>query len=221
MITARPRTAALPTANQLATADQLGSDLGQIPLSFSDLSGRLVEVTGGPSSGRSSWLARLVATVQADGETAAWLQLAPGTLYPPDLAALGVDLTALTTCLLPDGQALLKTADILLRSGGFGLVVADLADTAIRPTDGQLGRLLGLCQKHGAVLALLTRALEPQAGEVARGAALGSLVSLRVALRRSAPQAGQCQLVAEVVKDKRRGPGRQLREVWALPEDLL
>ena len=70
MITALPRTAAPPTANQLATADPLGSDLGQIPLSFSDLSGRLVELTGGPTSWRSSWLARLVA--QAWGEVYVW-----------------------------------------------------------------------------------------------------------------------------------------------------
>jgi hypothetical protein len=64
MTTPLPRTAALPTANQLATADPLASDLGQIPLWFSDLSGRLVELTGVPSSGRSSRLARLVAQVQ-------------------------------------------------------------------------------------------------------------------------------------------------------------
>jgi hypothetical protein len=40
MIAALPRTAAPPTANQLAIADPLASDLGQIPPSFSDLSGR-------------------------------------------------------------------------------------------------------------------------------------------------------------------------------------
>jgi hypothetical protein len=72
MITALPSTAALPTANQLATEDPLGSEVGQIPLSFSDLSGRLVEVTGGPSSGRSSRLARVVAQVR-------------GQLYPRSL----------------------------------------------------------------------------------------------------------------------------------------
>ena len=72
MIAALPRTAALPTANQLATADPLASDLGQIPLWFSDLSGRLVELTGGPSSSRSSWLARVVAQ--------AWGQLYPWSL---------------------------------------------------------------------------------------------------------------------------------------------
>jgi len=54
MTTALPRTAALPTANQLATTDPLASDLDQIPLLFSDL------------SGRSSRLARVVA--QACGE---------------------------------------------------------------------------------------------------------------------------------------------------------
>ena len=64
MTTALPRSAAPPTANQLATADPLGTDLGQIPLSFTDLSGRLVELTGGPATWRSSWLARVVAQVR-------------------------------------------------------------------------------------------------------------------------------------------------------------
>lgn len=72
MITALPRTAALPTANQLAIANPLASDLGQIPLSFSDLSGHLVELTGGPSYWRSSRLARVVAQ--------AWGQLYPWSL---------------------------------------------------------------------------------------------------------------------------------------------
>jgi len=72
MITALPSTAALPTANQLATEDPLGSEVGQIPLSFSDLSGRLVELTGGPSSWQSSRLPLVVAQ--------AWGQLYPWSL---------------------------------------------------------------------------------------------------------------------------------------------
>lgn len=214
------------------------------PGSLADLSGRLIEVTGAGATGRMSWLARLVAQAQREGETAAWLQLAPGQLYPPDLQGVGIDVNALVVGLLPDGPALLRTADMLLRSGGFGLVVVDLDGVALRPTDGQLGRLLGLCQKHGAALALLTRevataeAQGPQRGRDGGGLQLGSLVSLRWQVTRAVtpagqgsqgqgslqgqgPLRGQCTLQAEAVKDKRRGPGRRAEQVWSWPEGMV
>jgi recombination protein RecA len=198
------------------------------PGSLADLAGRLIEVTGAEAMGRTSWLARLVAQAQREGETAAWLQMAPGMLYPPDLQGVGIDVNALVVGLLPDGPALLRTADMLLRSGGFGLVVVDLDGVPLRPTDGQLGRLLGLCQKHGAALALLTRetrAAETQ-GQDGGGLQLGSLVSLRLQVGRESQTgrellAGQCTLRTEAVKDKRRGPGRRSEAEWRLPEGML
>jgi recombination protein RecA len=164
---------------------------------------------------RTSWLATLIAQAQAAGETTAWLQTAPGTLYPPDLALVGVDVEALVVGLLPDAPAQLKAADWLLRSGGFGVVVLDWADEALPPGwpgDGPLGRLLGLCQKHGATLLLRTR----QAGRAGEGAGLGSMVSLRLAVRRQGNE-----LLVEVIKDKRRGPGRVQREQRLPPEGLM
>ncbi len=141
--------------------------LGEIELA--ELTGRIVEVTGQRGQGCTSWLAHLIARAQKDGETTAWLQIAPGELFPPDLAAAGIDVRALAVGLLPDLKAQLRAADILLRSGGFGIVVLDLAcaqpsvaagsetRAARRPGDKSLGRLQGLCQKHGATLVLLTQ----------------------------------------------------------------
>ncbi len=205
-------------------AEHLASDSKTLALpatwSIADLAGRLIEVTGRDAAGRTSWLARLVAQTQREGETAAWLQVAPGQLYPPDLQTAGIDVRALAVGMLPDGPALLRAADVLLRSGGFGLVVVDLDGVPLRPTDGQLGRLLGLCQKHGAALALLTR--EVAGGtEPGAGLQLGSLVSLRLQMARDLPAAGRCTLRAEVVKDKRRGPGRRLQAQWHTPDGML
>jgi len=87
-------------------------------LAQAELAGRLVEVTGQGASARISWLAGLVAAAQREGETVAWLQLCVGSLYPPDLVRLGIDLTKLSVALLPDATALLRGADILLRTGG-------------------------------------------------------------------------------------------------------
>lgn len=193
------------------------------PWTPADWAGRIVEVTGSASSGCTTFVAHMVAAAQREGEPTAWLQLRDGSLYPPDLAALGVDLQALLVGLLPDGAGLLQAADILLRSGSWGLVVLDPDTMPLAISDAQLGRLLGLCQKHAAALVLLSRQAGQQRGT---GPAFGSLVSLRLEVSRPLP--GQtpalhtpCPLTIEAVKDKRRGPGKRLTQRWAWPEDCV
>jgi len=141
-----------------------------------------------------------------------WIQRVGGLLYPPDLAAAGVDVAALAVALMPDSPALLRAADVLLRSGGFGLCIVDLESAALHPTDGQLGRLLGLCQKHGAAVVFLTSSEDAPT--------LGSLVSLRLEVRREVRGSGQFSVQVHVVKDKRRGPGRSIAEEWDAPAGL-
>lgn len=189
----------------------------ETPLSVADLAGRVVEVTGQGASACTSWLAGLVAQAQAAGETAAWVQLTEGALYPPDLQAVGIDTAALAVARLPDVPAMLRAADVLLRSGGFGLVVIDLDGAALRPNDSQLGRLLGLCQKHGAALVFRTR---PN-GDAAEPPSMGSLVSLRLRLRRERRGPSRYAAVAETIKDKRRGPGRRLETEWLAPDGVV
>ena len=184
----------------------------QAPLSPADFIGRLIEVTGQGASARTSWLAGQIAEAQRAGETVAWIQRAGGLLYPPDLAAAGIDVAALAVVQMPDGPALLRAADVLLRSGGFGLCIVDLEGAALHPTDGQLGRLLGLCQKHGAAVVFLTAPVDTPA--------LGSLVSLRLEVRRELRGTGQFAVQVQVVKDKRRGPGRVSEEEWRAPAGL-
>lgn len=197
------------------------------------LAGRVTEVTGFGASARTSWLAALVAQAQRAGETVVWLQLADGPLFPPDLAQLGVDVGQLTVGCLPDAMALLRAADVLLRSGAFGLCVVDWDEacssamgSARRPTDGQLGRLLGLAQKNDAALVFLTRAggnpssercsIDPQQ----RGPDLGSLVSLRLEVKRERRPDGLFSVVVQALKDKRHGPGRRIEEIWHGPQGM-
>ena len=200
-------------------------------LSFADLIGRLVEVQGIGAAGRTSWVAGLVARVQRLGEHAAWVQVRGGSLYPPDLAAAGIDLARLPVVRVPEAKDLLRAADVLLRSGGFGLCVVDCSQAeapspaagrrdaahpdAARPDaarpDAALGRLLGLCQKHAAALVLVRGEPEPE------GAGLGSLVSLRLEVKRGRLTGPMAVLRIEVRKDKRRGPGRAVEERWQGP----
>jgi hypothetical protein len=92
--------------------------------------GHLSEVTGGPSSGRSTLVARLLAAATARGEAAAIVD--PCDTWDPSSAdAHGVALSRVLW-VRERGDALraLKAFSLILQAGGFGLVVLDLADVA-------------------------------------------------------------------------------------------
>ena len=94
--------------------------------------GRLVEISGQGDAARLSLAVDVVRQVQAEGETAAWVQPAGGPLYPPDLHDARVDLQSLIVIQVPSGagaHGVPRAAELLLRSGGFGLVVLDLTES--------------------------------------------------------------------------------------------
>jgi len=248
-------------------------------LEVSELVARLVEVTGAIATARVSFVVALLAEAQRAGETVVWIQAGGGAgtgsaLYPPDLAASGVDTEALvvvnvsdeypvdssgvsklsTNCPQPASSRMmtipmspprprkrresacsrLRAADLLLRSGGFGFIVVDMSTNTrgpappvsttpggttpppfVRPTDGQLGRLLGLAQKHQAAIVFLTDATPD-------GSSLGSLVSLRIVVTRASAgsQAARFTVVAETTKDKRHAPGRRFEERLRAPDGV-
>lgn len=204
-------TTALPS--QLRHFQTLGDlERARLPvrLQWPDLTGRLVEVVGGPLSLALPWLADMTRQVQAAGDTAVWLHTLESTPFPPDLVACGIALDRLPMVRLPDLQAQLRAADVLLRSGAFGLCALDA--TAMNPrqltprqVDNALGRLLGLCQKHTSALVFLTPAPPTTADTGDSGGFLqSSLISLRLSIQRDRHDLRRGQLV--VKKDKRRGP---------------
>ncbi len=153
----------------------------------------------------------LTLEAQRQGEPVAWITPREISFYPPDAAEGGVDLDALVVVRVPDARAVPRAADRLVRSGGFGLVVLDLA-TAEVPTPLQ-ARLAGLVQKHHAALVCLTEKAE-------KAPSLGSLVSLRVHAQRKPVEEDRfaCEIVA--LKDKRRGPTWVHTEVCRGPAGL-
>jgi len=198
-----------------------------------------------PSVGRAvradaTWAAAFAASLQRQGETVAWIACAEPSGGPrsstaprrcardesrdetwelpfaPDLAAHGVDLSALPLVRARDGAQVLRAADVLLRSGAFALVVAEWPAGAAAPGDGPLGRLLGLCQRHEAAIAFLTDA----PADDLRGGGLGSLVSLRLEVRRVAEGNRPPTLQALVRKDKRRGPGASWGDTHVAPAGI-
>lgn len=164
--------------------------------------GRLVELTGGRNAACATMAVAAVLQAQAEDDTAAWVQPRHGGLFPPDLAESGVDLDALVVVHVPPGAGsfgIPKTAEILLRSGAFGLIVLDLR--AARPRgDAWLGRLLGLAREHGSRVVLITTA--SAAGDSRSGPSLGSLVSVRIEPRRVRASRGLFVIEHEVLKDK-------------------
>jgi len=101
--------------------------------------GRLTEITGAPGSGRTTIARQLVASTLQAGWWVAYVDAAR-TLAPRDWAALGAH-DGLWVVRPDDPARGAWCADVLLRSGAFGLVVLDGAPTLSRPVAVRLVRL--------------------------------------------------------------------------------
>jgi recombination protein RecA len=106
-----------------ATSETLLSVVGEIPR------GALTEIAGPVSSGRTSLLYSLLATVSSKQEFCTLLDVAD-TFDPESAAAAGVRLSQIlwVRC-TGNAEHALKAADMLAQAGGFGLVAIDLGDT--------------------------------------------------------------------------------------------
>jgi recombination protein RecA len=169
------------------------------------LRGRLVELSARGASATLTTAMDIVVEAQTQHEPVAWITLANGTFYPPDVADCGVDLAALVVVRTHDATAAARSAERLLRSGAFGLVVIDLGNSNGAALTMQIqGRLVTLAQTHDAAVVCLTEKTEDTAS-------LGSLVSLRAEALRARNHDGKAReefaVTVRVLKDKRRGPG--------------
>lgn len=101
--------------------------------------GRLTEITGAPGSGVTTLTRHLVAAALGAGWWVAYVDAAR-TLAPRDWTALGVH-EGLWVVRPPDAARGAWCADVLLRSGAFGLVVLDGAPVLPRAVAVRLVRL--------------------------------------------------------------------------------
>jgi len=148
---------------------------GGIPL------GRLSEMGGRVTSGMTTLIYGLVASAQAEGRSALWIDL-PATFDPLAASRCRVVLERLYLLRLdaPD-----ETPNILrevLLTGGLKLIVLDGGSEALAVDE--LRRLVGIIQRAGAALVIL-RDLPPGARLVARSlTAVSLLIERRAWLRR-------------------------------------
>ena len=185
----------------LLTLDELRARRGaEAPerWSLAAIRGRLIELSARGASATLTAAVELVGEAQGQGEPVAWLTLATGSFYPPDVADSGIDLAALVVVRAPDATAIARAAERLLRSGAFGLVVLDLGDKAELSMQIQ-GRLVTLAQTHDAAVVCLTE----KSGDTS---SLGSLISLRAEALRQRDHR-EFTVTLRALKDKRRGPG--------------
>jgi hypothetical protein len=92
--------------------------------------GRITEITGAPSSGRTSLLYRILSAAAEQGEYTAIVDC--GNAFDPVSAATaGVDLDTLVWVRCGGSpEYAMRAADLLIHAGGFGVVALDLADCA-------------------------------------------------------------------------------------------
>lgn len=154
----------------------------------------------------------LILAAQAKREPVAWITCTDGFFFPQDAADSGADLAALPIIRVPDASSAGRAADLLLRSGAFGLAVLDLGTHGEVPMPLQ-SRLVGLAQKHRAAIVCLTE-------KSARDASLSSLVSLRVETWRKRQPDGRLLCGVRALKDKHRGPGWEHSELLRGPPGM-
>lgn len=174
--------------------------------------GRFSEISSNSAGASLTLVFRLVLEVQRQGEPVAWMMTHASIFFPPDAADAGVDLEALVVIRVAESIAAARTAEHLLRSGGFGLVVLDLGAKARLPQHAQ-SRLAGQARRHDTALLCITEKEYDQPS-------LGSLVSLRAHTERVTQNGNRFRCMARAIKDKRRGPGWLHMEVCHGPHGL-
>jgi hypothetical protein len=93
--------------------------------------GGLTELYGGPSSGKTSFLQSALATRTANSEVCALVD-AQDSFDPARAATAGVSLDQLLWVRCKNLDHALRSVDVLLHGGGFGMVAMDLSDAPAR-----------------------------------------------------------------------------------------
>ena len=155
--------------------------------------GKVGELVGPVSSGRTAVAAATAASATARGEVVAWLDAADA-LDPAAMAAAGVCLNRVLW-VRPDGiEETVRAAELVLGTGGFTVVAVDLgAEAGAAPRHLGGGRLCPRVRGRPALALRLARAVE-RAGAIALVLAerpwMGTLAGATVALGREQPRWG-------------------------------
>ena len=126
--------------------------------------GRVVEIYGPESSGKTTLCLQVVAQVQKAGGVAAYID-AENALDPVYAGKLGVDVADLLISQPDTGEQALEIADMLVRSGGVDVIVIDSVAALVPKAEieGEMGD-----QLPGLQARLMSQALRKLAGNIKR-----------------------------------------------------
>jgi len=126
--------------------------------------GRVVEVYGPESSGKTTLALHVVAEIQKKGGTAAYVD-AEHALDPVYAKKLGVDIDEMLISQPDTGEQALEITDTLVRSGGVDIVVVDsvAALTPKAELEGEMGD-----QLPGLQARLMSQALRKLTGSISK-----------------------------------------------------
>jgi len=147
---------------QVVSTGSLGLDLalgvGGLPR------GRVVEIYGPESSGKTTLALQVVSEVQRAGGTAAFID-AENALDPQYAAKLGVRIEDLLISQPDTGEQALEIADMLVRSGSVDLIVIDSVAALVPKAEieGEMGD-----QLPGLQARLMSQALRKLTGNIKR-----------------------------------------------------
>ncbi len=151
----RPRIACIPTG---ALALDLALGIGGVPR------GRIVEIFGPESSGKTTLALHIISEAQKTGGLAAFID-AEHALDPTYAQAIGVDLENLYFSQPDNGEQALEIADTLIRSGALDVVVIDSVAALVprAEIEGEMG------DSHvGLQARLMSQALRKLSGSLSR-----------------------------------------------------
>lgn len=151
----RPGIACIPTG---ALALDLALGIGGVPR------GRIVEIFGPESSGKTTLALHIISEAQKSGGLAAFID-AEHALDPTYAQAIGVDLENLYFSQPDNGEQALEIADTLVRSGALDVVVIDSVAALVprAEIEGEMG------DSHvGLQARLMSQALRKLSGSLSR-----------------------------------------------------
>ncbi len=126
--------------------------------------GRIIEIFGPESSGKTTLALHIIAEVQKNGGEAAFID-AEHALDPEYSKALGVDIDSLLVSQPDDGEQALEITEALVRSGAIDVVVIDSVAALVPKSeiDGDMG-----AAHVGLHARLMSQALRKLSGAIAK-----------------------------------------------------
>ena len=170
--------------------------------------GRLTEVFGGPSSGKTSIALALLAACTAEGLFGAYVDLSQ-SLFAPAAAGAGICLSRLLVVRPPSAELARKAVDAIVRCGACALVVFDCAGMGEVLRTHQCARLVAQAEKTGtALLALSSGGVPALASFASLRLRAGGLIPLWQEGSAAGGRLAGCTTSVEVVKSRMSAPGR-------------